>query len=364
MTLTPPASCAASTTSHDGIRAIEWAGDHLRLLDQRALPQRELWLEYRQAHDVAAAISALIVRGAPAIGVAGAYAVVLAAQALLRAGQAVSLANLAPDLERLREARPTAVNLAAAVERMRGCLERAGALTDDAARVAALESEARALQSEDLAANRRMGALGAQRIRHGSSVLTVCNTGSLATAGYGTALGVIRAGYESGAISDVYACETRPWLQGARLTMWELNRDRIPAQLIADAAGAHLLSTGRVQWLIAGADRICANGDTANKIGTCQLAIAARYYGVKVMIVASSTTIDLATASGAGIPIELRDPRELTELAGQPTAAPGSRAFNPVFDVTPAALIDLIVTERGVIEAPFEPGLRGLFASA
>ena len=207
-----------------------------------------------------------------------------------------------------------------------------------------------------------MGVLGANLIAPGSGVLTHCNTGSLATAGFGTALGVIRAGVALGRIGKVYASETRPWLQGARLTVWELKEDGIPATLIADAAGAHLMKTGAVRWLIVGADRICANGDTANKIGTYAHAIAARHHGLKVMVVAPSSTIDLATPSGDRIHIEERDGAELLSVSGTRTVAEGVRAFNPVFDVTPATLIDAIVTEKGVIEQPTQEKMRTAFS--
>ncbi|HJU40619.1 MAG TPA: S-methyl-5-thioribose-1-phosphate isomerase, partial [Tahibacter sp.] len=198
----------------------------------------------------------------------------------------------------------------------------------------------------------------------GGGVLTHCNTGSLATAGFGTALGVIRAGVAEGKITKVYAGETRPWLQGARLTMWELVQDRIPAQLIADSAAAYLMRSGAVQWVIVGADRIAANGDTANKIGTYQLAIAAKHHGVKFMVVAPSSTVDMATPDGAGIEIELRDPAELLGVAGTRTVVEGANAWNPVFDVTPASLIDAIVTERGVIERPTRKAMAALFGGA
>jgi methylthioribose-1-phosphate isomerase len=207
-----------------------------------------------------------------------------------------------------------------------------------------------------------MGQLGAALLGEGIGVLTHCNTGSLATAGYGTALGVIRAGVAAGKIRQVYAGETRPWLQGARLTMWELVRDRIPARLIADSAAAHLMRSGAVQWLIVGADRIAANGDTANKIGTYQLAIAARHHGVRTMVVAPSSTIDAATPDGGAIEIELRAPEELLDHGGQRTVVAGAQAWNPVFDVTPAALIDALVTERGVAAPPDAAGIAALLA--
>ena len=257
-------------------------------------------------------------------------------------------------LPTLRAARPTAVNLMWALDRMQARIA-AGA---DAI---ALEQEAQAIQDEDLAANRHMGALGASLIEPGSDVLTHCNTGSLATAGYGTALGVIRAGFSEGRIRHVYAGETRPWMQGARLTMWELVRDNIPATLIADSAASHLMKSGQVKWVIVGADRIAANGDVANKIGTFQLAIAARHHGVKFMVVAPASTVDLSTAHGDDIEIELRDPAELLSHAGQRTVVEGAQAWNPVFDVTPAGLIDAIVSERGIIEKPDARKLRTLF---
>ncbi|WP_067644787.1 S-methyl-5-thioribose-1-phosphate isomerase [Dokdonella koreensis] len=331
------------TDLHDSIRAVLWQGDHLRLLDQRRLPFEETAIDCRSAAEVAAAITDLVVRGAPAIGIAAAWGVVLAARA--------DPATLPAALEQLRAARPTAVNLMWALDRMK----RAIAAGADAA---ALAVEAQAIQDEDLAANRRMGELGAAQLGPAPvGVLTHCNTGSLATAGFGTALGVIRAGYAAGRIDRVYAGETRPWLQGARLTMWELARDGIPATLIADSAAAHLMKSGAVQWVIVGADRIAANGDTANKIGTYQLAIAARHHGVRFMVVAPSSTVDMTAASGAAIEIELRAATELLGYGGQRTVVDGAQAWNPVFDVTPAELIDVIVTERGVIERPAQTGL-------
>ncbi|GAB2570634.1 S-methyl-5-thioribose-1-phosphate isomerase [Dyella jejuensis] len=338
---------ASLTQTHDSIRAVQWCGDYLRLLDQRLLPAEEQWLDCHDAEAVTQAIQDLAVRGAPAIGIAAAWGVVLAAQRGTHLDQA---------LAQLRAARPTAVNLMWALDRMK-------ARIDAGADAAALEREAQAIQDEDLAANRHMGELGAALIEPGSSVMTHCNTGSLATSGYGTALGVIRAGVTAGRILHVYAGETRPWQQGARLTMWELVRDGIPAKLIADSAASHLMKAGEVKWVIVGADRIAANGDTANKIGTYQLAIAARHHGVKFMVVAPSSTVDMATASGDDIEIELRDAAELLSVAGRRTVIEGAQAWNPVFDVTPASLIDAIVTERGVIEQPSAERMRAVFAA-
>ncbi|HJR13142.1 MAG TPA: S-methyl-5-thioribose-1-phosphate isomerase [Rhodanobacteraceae bacterium] len=330
---------------HDNVRAVQWQDDHLRLLDQRKLPFDEAWVDCRDAGEVAQAIRDLVVRGAPAIGIAAAWGVVLAAQR----GDDLDAA-----LVRLRAARPTAVNLMWALDRMR---VRIASRAD----AESLAREAQAIQDEDLIANRAMGAMGAALIQPESGVLTHCNTGSLATAGFGTALGVIRAGYASGSIARVFAGETRPWLQGARLTMWELQRDGIPATLIADSAASHLMKTGQVQWVVVGADRIAANGDTANKIGTYQLAIAAKHHRVKFMVVAPSSTIDLGTPTGDDIDIELRDPLELLSHAGRRTVAENAQAWNPVFDVTPHELIDVLVTERGVITRPDMAALRDVF---
>ena len=341
---------------YDRIRPIRWTGNALELLDQRKLPFVVEYLSCTTSDEVAAAIHDLAVRGAPAIGIAAAWGVVLAAREVMAATPAEAADKLEPAMQRLNAARHTAVNLAWALARMRAALKTAGS---DWRGV--LELEALAIAEEDLAANRHMGELGAALIGEGSGVLTHCNTGSLATAGFGTALGVIRAGVAQGRIGKVYAGETRPWQQGARLTAWELLQDGIPATLIADSAASHLMKTGAVQWVIVGADRICANGDTANKIGTYQLAIAARHHGAKFMVVAPSSTVDMATPNGDAIHIEERDPGELLGIAGTRTVAEGVPAWNPVFDVTPASLINAIVTEKGVIEQPDEARMRATF---
>jgi methylthioribose-1-phosphate isomerase len=329
---------------YDRIRPIRWTGEALDLLDQRKLPFAVEYLTCATSDAVAEAIHALAVRGAPAIGIAAAWGAVLAARDIDAPHGEEALALLEPALQRLYAARPTAVNLGWALARMRRVLHAAGADWREV-----LEREATAIETEDLAANRHMGALGASRITPGSGVLTHCNTGSLATAGFGTALGVIRAGVAQGRIGHVFAGETRPWLQGARLTVWELQQDGIDATLIADSAASHLLKS------------ICANGDVANKIGTYQLAIAAKFHGARVMVVAPSSTVDMDTASGDLIEIEERDPGELFGLGGSRTVADGINAWNPVFDVTPAALVDAIVTERGVIQLPDEAAMRAAF---
>lgn len=338
------------------MRAVEWHDGRLRLLDQRLLPATLTYLDLNSADAVADAIREMAVRGAPAIGIAAAYAVVLAARARYREHGPQWQQFIGQDLALLNAARPTAVNLAWALARMRATI--AAGITGDPEPV--LLAQAQRIHSEDVAANRRMGEFGAALLGRDVGVLTHCNTGSLATGGYGTALGVIRAGMEAGMINAVYAGETRPWLQGARLTVWELAQDGIPAQLITDSAAAHLLKSGRVHWVIVGADRIAANGDTANKIGTYQLAIVARHHGVKFMVAAPISTIDLATATGADIAIEARAESEILAFQGQRHTHPQARAWNPAFDVTPAELIDAIVTERGVVRAPTADKIRAL----
>jgi methylthioribose-1-phosphate isomerase len=339
------------STPHDTIRAVLWEDDKLKLLDQRLLPQQEVYLEYEEPRAVADAIRDMVVRGAPAIGITAAYGVVLALKTRLAEGADDLVERLEADFGHLADARPTAVNLAWALERMGRVLFD---LPEDVADpVAAMLAEAKSIHEEDIAANRRMGELGAALIEEeGYGVLTHCNTGSLATGGYGTALGVIRTAYSRGRISRVYADETRPWLQGARLTAWELVKDQIPVTLLADGAAAALMQQGRVKWVIVGSDRIAANGDVANKIGTYSAAVAARYHGVKVMVVAPTSTVDMSLASGALIPIEQRGPEEVLSLAGRQVAAEGAEAWNPAFDVTPAELVDAIVTEKGVVLNP------------
>jgi methylthioribose-1-phosphate isomerase len=293
------------------------------------------------------------VRGAPAIGIAAAYGAVLAARDRYAQEPSRWKALVDGDLAQLVAARPTAVNLFWALERMREVM--LGVIGDP---VGPLLAEAIAIHESDIAANRRMGELGATYLEGAQGILTHCNTGSLATGGYGTALGVIRCAYCQTAKS-IYATETRPWAQGARLTVWELNQDRIPATLIADSAAALLMKAGRVQWVIVGADRIAANGDTANKVGTYALAVAARYHGLRFMVVAPMSTIDWDTMNGDDIEIEERDSRE---LLAENFLKPDSviNAWNPVFDVTPAELIDVIVTEKGVVENPGPASMQRL----
>ncbi|WP_295457081.1 S-methyl-5-thioribose-1-phosphate isomerase [uncultured Thiodictyon sp.] len=333
-----------------------WHDGRLYLAEQRLLPDRVEFLVYDTAPAVAEAIHSMVVRGAPAIGVAAAYGVVLAARSAYGAAGSDWQAAIVPDLERLAAARPTAVNLAWAVRRLRAMIDR----LDGADPVQTLLDEALLIHAEDRAANHRMGDLGAELIDGPTDVITHCNAGAIATGGYGTALGVIRSAYSAGKIRRVYADETRPWMQGARLTAWELMDSGIPVTLQADGAAASLMAGGGIGWVIVGSDRIAANGDVANKIGTYGLAVLAKYHGVKVMVAAPTSTVDMAIASGAEIPIEERDPEELLSCGGRRLAPKGCAARNPVFDVTPAALVDAIVTERGVVLAPTTQKMRAL----
>jgi methylthioribose-1-phosphate isomerase len=334
-------------TSASAVQPIVWAGDRLRLLNQRLLPHEETYIDCGTAVEVARAIHEMAVRGAPAIGIAAAYGLALAA---LRGDDYDQAEKV------LAASRPTAVNLRWALERQRG-------IWSKARHAEALVAEAQAIHAEDIAQNHCMAELGMKLLPNGARVLTHCNTGALATGGHGTALGVIRTAWAAGRIAEVFHTETRPWLQGARLTAWELARENIPARMIADGAAAHLMKSIMIDWVIVGADRIAANGDTANKIGTYALALAARVHGARFMVVAPSGTFDLACPEGAAIPIEERGDEELTRLGGQIIAPPGVRTYNPVFDVTPATLIDAIVCERGVIEKPDAAGVRAMLES-
>lgn len=344
------------TQNQDSFKAIEWADSGLRLLDQRRLPHEELYLSYNDAVAVADAIRDMVVRGAPAIGVTAAYGVVLSAQQHSRQSPDNWRERLDADVGVLAAARPTAVNLVWALQRMQARLARAG--FDP---VAELLDEARAIHAEDIAANRRMGEHGAGLINIGQSVLTHCNAGALATGGYGTALGVIRSAHAAGKLQQVYAGETRPWLQGARLTAWELLRDGIPVTLITDSAAAFLMQGGHVQWVITGADRVASNGDVINKIGTYQLAVACRHHGIRMMVAAPMSTIDMNMPDGPSVTIEQRPESEVLGMAGKQVAATGAVAWNPVFDITPAGLVDYLVTEEGVIAAPDREQLVSLF---
>ncbi|HEY3081695.1 MAG TPA: S-methyl-5-thioribose-1-phosphate isomerase [Chloroflexota bacterium] len=343
------------------MNTLEWRDGTLVLIDQRRLPGEVVYDRCADAAAVARAISELRVRGAPAIGIAAAYGLVLAANA----SRTADVADLRRDVEAaaatLRSTRPTAVNLAWALEQTLAALD--GPSTVEGAR-AALLARADRLAQEDLASCRRIGANGADLIPAGGRVLTHCNAGALATVGYGTALGVIRAAHERGRIAEVLVDETRPVLQGARLTTWELMREGIPVTLIADAAAAHYMARGRVDAVVVGADRVAANGDVANKIGTYGLAVLAQAHGVPFYVAAPISTVDPSVPSGGGIPIEERDPAEVTTIGGRRIAPEGVGVGNPAFDVTPARYVTAIVTDRGVARSPYEPSLRRLLEGA
>jgi methylthioribose-1-phosphate isomerase len=334
------------------VQALHWTGDALKVLDQRQLPEKIVYDEYNDAAGVTEAIATMRVRGAPAIGIAAAYGVVLSVR------QHYSESShwrqkVAADIEMLAKSRPTAVNLFWALDQMKAVLNQQ--LNNP---LAAILACAEKIHADDIAANHKMGELGADILAGAKGVMTHCNAGALATGGYGTALGVIRSAYQREPIK-VYAGETRPWLQGARLTVWELAQDGIPATLIADSAAAWLMKSGAVDWIIVGADRIAANGDAANKIGTYSLAVLAKQHGVKLMVVAPTSTIDWNMANGDQIEIEQRNQNELLPACYINDESLVS-AWNPVFDVTPAELISAIVTERGVVLNPAEQGVRGL----
>ncbi|MBF0219325.1 MAG: S-methyl-5-thioribose-1-phosphate isomerase [Gammaproteobacteria bacterium] len=346
---------------YDTIRPIIWHEGTLQLLDQRLLPQQVIYNSYTSAEAVATAISEMVVRGAPAIGITAAYGVVLATQQALQGHVADWRQAVAKAIALLAKARPTAVNLAWALAEMEPLVSK----VKEHHALEKLLARAVAIHQQDIADNHTMGELGTALIAQGGGanpvgVLTHCNAGALATGGYGTALGVIRSAFAAGKIHQVYADETRPWLQGARLTAWELLQDKIPVTLIAEGAAARLMHQQRVTWVVVGADRIAANGDVANKVGTSGVAIIARHYGVKVMVVAPTSTIDMHTTNGSGIPIEERPASELLDFHGETVAAAGCGAWNPVFDVTPASLIDAIVTEKGVVEQPSYAKLAAL----
>lgn len=333
------------------VTGMRWQGGALHLLDQRALPSQERWLTCDTVTQVAQAIRDMAVRGAAAIGIAAAYGLVLALEERLAQGGDWEM-DLEEDFLTLAEARPTAANLFWALNRMRERLQR---VRGEQSVLAALEAEAIAIHESDREANLTMAQLGTELIRrhqgNAQTLLTYGNAGALASGGIGTALGVIRAGYLEGMVERVYAGETRPWLQGSRLTAWELAHEGIPVTLCADSALAHLMKTKGITWVVVGADCVAANGDVASKIGTYQLAVSAMHHGVRFMVVAPSTSIDLNLATGEDIPLEEREADELLDYAGT-RVAPQVEAFNPVFDVTPADLIDVIVTERGIVERP------------
>lgn len=328
------------------MRAYRWEDGTLWLLDQRALPSREQWIACRSWGQVAEAIRQMAVRGAPLIGVTAACGVALACRE--HPGDAAAVREAA---RRIRDARPTAVNLAWAVDRVLARLERDGFVFEVA------EDEARRIAAEDEDACWRIGEAGAGLLPREGGVLTHCNTGALATAGIGTAAGVIRRAVARGHRLKVYATETRPYLQGARLTAWELSRDGIDVTLVTDGMAGYVMQQGLVQAVIVGADRIARNGDVANKIGTYTLAVLARHHGIPFYVAAPWSSVDLGVPDGRAIPIEQRDPAEVTSVAGAPVAPAGVPALHPAFDVTPAELVSAIVTDRGILYPPYESSL-------
>lgn len=334
------------------IAPVRWEGGRLVLLDQTRLPGEEIERRYDRWEAVAEAIRTLVVRGAPAIGVAASFGAVLAARASRAATFDALLADLETALKGLAATRPTAVNLFWALDRMRRTALAARGDPLDAVR-GRLEVEAQAILGEDLAANRAMGDHGAGLVPAGARILTHCNAGALATAGYGTALGVVRSAHAQGKVALVWVDETRPVMQGSRLTAWELVKEGIPHRLISDVAAGLVMKRGEVDLVVTGADRIAANGDTANKIGTYSVAVLARHHGIPFYVAAPSSTIDPSIPSGETIVIEERDGAEVRGVAGRQTAPAASPVFNPAFDVTPAALISAIITERGVFRPPY-----------
>ncbi|MFO7733413.1 MAG: S-methyl-5-thioribose-1-phosphate isomerase [Candidatus Aminicenantes bacterium] len=336
---------------------IAWRGRYLIMIDQRKLPGQEVYVRCRTYIQVAQAIEKMVIRGAPAIGIAAAYGVVLGAMSL----RGETGRSMAKDFEkvfrRLERTRPTARSLFWALERMRAVYERT---REDGLRAirAALLEEAQTIEREDAETNRSIGRHGQALLRDGWTVLTHCNAGALATAEYGTALGIVRAAVAEGKSVRVLADETRPFLQGARLTVWELDRDGIPVVLITDGMAGWLMRRGEVDAVVVGADRIARNGDTANKIGTYSLAVLAKENGVPFYVAAPVSTVDPAVPDGGGIPIEERGPEEVREIGGRLVTLPYVEVRNPAFDVTPAALITAIITERGVCRPPYEKSLR------
>ena len=338
--------------------AIRWQETSLALLDQTKLPTQEVWEDYTDYREVADAIRRLVVRGAPAIGIAAAYAVCLAAMELRDLDTHSFRQEMDKAIKTLAASRPTAVNLFWALDRMKLTLSAAGGTPEV---IPVLVQEAEAIHREDIAMNRKIGQYGAELVPEGARILTHCNAGAIATGGYGTALGVVRAAHSAGRVSMVYCDETRPLLQGARLTAWELVKDGIPATLITDSMAASLMAQGKIDMVFLGCDRMARNGDFANKIGTYGLAVLASYHAIPFYTVLPSSTIDMSIPDGSHIVIEERDPSEVTYFAGVQTAPDGVGVYNPAFDVTPHQLLTGIVTERGVIHPPFEERMAALF---
>lgn len=342
------------------VETLRWIDGRLELIDQRRLPLEFEFVACEDAAQTARAIRDMVVRGAPAIGCTAAYGVALEAQRHAGAARAQFDAALEAGFKVLEASRPTAVNLFWALARMRRChAQERGAATGQEA--AALLELAQRIRSEDIEINRAIGRNGAPLIAEGARIMTHCNAGALATAGHGTALGVVRSARDAGKRISVIANETRPYLQGARLTAWEMVQERIPVTLVTDNMAGYLMQQGRVDVIVVGADRIAANGDTANKIGTYTLAVLAGRHDIPFYVAAPLSTIDIAIADGSAIPIEERDPAEVTGFRGACWAPEGVQIANPAFDVTPAALITGLITEKGVLNRPDAGGIRSLF---
>jgi methylthioribose-1-phosphate isomerase len=341
------------------IQTLEWTDKGVRFLDQTKLPTEETYVTATTYQQVADVIRNMVVRGAPAIGVAAAMGIALGVQN----SKAETVGDLKKDFDQIcraiGETRPTAVNLFWAIRRMQGKFEMLRIRPMPQIKQA-LVDEAQRMHAEDIAANQAMGRHGATLMPSSGGVLTHCNAGALATAGYGTALGVIRAAIEQGKKIHVYADETRPFLQGSRLTAWELMKDGIPTTVISDNMAGAIMKQGKIGAIVVGADRIAANGDVANKIGTYTVAVLAREHGIPFYVAAPISTVDLATADGGGIPIEQRNSKEVTHIAGRQMVPDGVEVENPAFDVTPAKYIAAIITERGIAKAPYEDSLRKL----
>ncbi len=338
---------------------IDWQGDVIVMVDQRKLPGQEIYVRCRTAQEVARAIRTMVIRGAPAIGVSAAMGIALGMRRSTAKGTKQFAVEFQKTCDMMASTRPTAVNLFWAIDRMKrafGDAARAGASPEEIAD--ALEREARAIHDEDVASCRTMGAFGADVVPDGARVLTHCNAGALATAGYGSALGVIRAAVERGKRVAVFADETRPFLQGARLTAWELVRDGINTTVITESMAGPLMRAGEIDLVVVGADRIAANGDTANKIGTYTVAVLAREHKVPFYVAAPLSTIDLATPDGDKIPIEERDRREITHIGSSQLIPEGAHIRNPAFDITPHRYITGIITEKGIFAPPYQESLK------
>ena len=340
------------------MKPVEYLGNKIKIVDQTQLPGKLVFVELRSYTEVVAAIKALKVRGAPAVGVAAAYGIALGARDIKAENKARFLSQLDKILHAFAASRPTAVNLFRAINRMKN----AAAAADFAAIKQSLIDEAKAIHADEQAATERLSRIGAGLIEDGFTILTHCNAGPLATAGYGTALGVIKAATEQGKKIEVIATETRPLLQGSRLTAWELMQENIPVTLITDSMAGYFMNRGKVNCVLLGADRIAANGDTANKIGSYTLAVLAKENGIPFYVAAPTSTIDLSLKSGAEIPIEERNPEEVTSIAGIRLAPKGVKAANPAFDVTPHQYITAIITEKGIIRKPYIRGLKRLLS--